>query len=140
MISVNFNIKKKGIGFYVGILAVIFALLCMIFCCVTGSDRNDLTGGIVALLVLGLIFDIVALFVDFHSVPILVGAVLTGCGFITLVDGRLNNMGLILNGVIEDTIPGIFIAAIVMGVLAMIACCVVAFMGTEKKEKASAET
>ncbi|MCD8286293.1 MAG: hypothetical protein LUD50_03585 [Clostridia bacterium] len=139
-ISVNFNIKKKSVGFYVCILAVILALVCLICCCITGKDKGDITGGMIACLVLGLVFDIVALFVDFHSVPILLGAVLTGVGFIKLLNVRLNTIGLILNGVITETIPTNLIVGIVFGVLAMAACCVVAFMGVDKKQKATEAT
>lgn len=128
-------LAKKGIGFYLAAAAVVCMLVSMICLISTGASDGDLTGGMVLLMVIGILGGLVTLWKDFWGIGLVVCVVCSGAGVMMLVVSRLNMIGLILNNVVEETIAGGFIAAIVFLVLGMILCTVAGFLGVEKDSK-----
>jgi membrane-bound ClpP family serine protease len=134
------NFKKimedKGIGFWIGVGGVTLMLISFIFLLVTGKAQGDLSGKILALVILGIIVELVSLFFDFFSIAALAGTILFICGVMLLVAGRLEMIGLILNGVVTEKISAAFVLMWITGLIGVILNCAVAFIGTEKKAPA----
>lgn len=125
--------KQKNIGSYLSAVAAVCTLLTLIFCIVTGTAQGDLSAGIVVLLIFGIFVEGVTFVKDFFGIGTILGSVFTGAGIMVLVVARLNKIGLILNGVVEEAIPAAFIAAVVFALLAIVLNCVVGFIGTQKQ-------
>ena len=136
MFDIRDFLSKKGIGFYLTAAAIVFTLLALIFVAVTGSDKGDLSAGMIVLFILAMLFLASALIKDFYGAGLLGGCVCAAAGLMMLVVGRLNMLGLIFNGVVEEEIPAAFIAAVVFTLLAILCNCVSGFLGVEKKAEA----
>ena len=128
-------LSKKSLGFYFVVAAILFLLLSMIFAISTGSQEGDLTAGIVVLYIIAILAAGVAIYRDFFGIELLVSCVCAGAGYMMLLVPRLNMIGLILNGVVENEISSALIASLVFLVLAMICNSVCGFIGAEKKVK-----
>ena len=128
-------LAKKGVGFYLTAAAVVCMLVSMICLIATGVSDKDLTAGMVVLMVIGILGGLVTLVKDFFGIGLVICSVCSGAGVMMLVVSRLNMIGLILNNVVEETIAGGFIAAIVFLVLGMILCSAAGFTGVEKDKK-----
>ncbi len=125
--------KNKSIGFYLTAGAVLCTLLALILGIVTGVEYKDLSALTVVLLIAGLLAEAFTMFRDYFGISTIIGTVCTGAGIMILVVGRLNKIGLILNGVVEEGIPAAFTAAVIFALIAMILDCAVGFIGTKKR-------
>ncbi len=128
-------LSKKSLGFYFVVAAILFLLLSMICAIVTGAQESDLTAGIVIMYIIAILAAGVAIYKDFFGIELLASCVFAGAGYMMLLVPRLNMIGLILNGVVEQEISSGLIAALVFLVLAMICNIVCGFIGAEKKEE-----
>lgn len=128
-------LAKKSIGFYFVVAAIVCFLLSMICTIATGVEENDLTAGIVILFIVAILAAAVALYKDFFGIELLASCVCAGAGYMMILVPRLNMIGLILNGVVENEISSALIAAAVFLVLGMICNSICGFLGAEKKVK-----
>lgn len=126
-------LSKKKIGFYITFAAAVLTIIAMI-CTLVAADKDDL-GGIAVLFIVAILGSAVTMYKDFFGIGLLVSCVCAGAGFMLALVPQLNMIGLILNNVVEQSIPSSLIAAAVFTVLAMICNCVSGFMGVDKKIK-----
>lgn len=126
-------INNKKTGSYLSIAAAALIVIAMICAIATGATMKDLSAGTVILMVLAIIAGAASGFKDLYGAGNLVSSVCAGAGIMILLVGRLNKIGLILSGVVEEKIPAAFIIAVVLVILSMILNSVAGFMGTGDK-------
>lgn len=127
-------IGNKKTGSYLSVAAAALVLIAMIFAIATGATMKDLSAGTVLLMIVAIIAGVACWFKDLYGVGNLVSSVCAAAGIMILLVGRLNKIGLILNGVVEEAIPAAFIIAVVLVILSMVLNCVAGFIGTGDKE------
>lgn len=127
------NLKQKNIGFYLTAAAAVLTLLALVFAIVTGTAQKDLSAWTVVLLVIALVAEGVTLYKDFFAVGTIAASVCSLAGILILVVFRLNKIGLILNGVVDESIPVSFVLAVACVLIAVVCNCIVGFTGTEKR-------
>lgn len=137
------DLKNKGIGAYISAGAAVLALIALICLIVTGVDSiwNDLSAASVVLFVVGIIAAVFTFLIEgsdfvkkYYGIGSLVSSVCLGAGIMIMIVARMQMLGLIFNGVIETPVPAALFVALAFTVLAIIANCVVGFLGTTKQE------
>jgi hypothetical protein len=132
-------LKGRGLAFYLQAASALLMILSLIFLLVTATTNKDLEAQMVLLTIFGIVLEIATLFIDFFGIGELAATVLFICGPLLLVDRRLTMIGLILNGVVSEKIPAAFTLMWIVGLLAVILNCVVAFLGEKPASVKNAE-
>jgi hypothetical protein len=131
--------NKRSAGARFSTVAGIAALIAMVCCIITSNQQGDFSYYIVILLGAGALLDFAVNLIPSAWLFPLLSTAATGAGFMVLLVGRLNKIGLILNNVVEESIPMLFIVAAVCVVFAMFLNSITAFVGVRKQVEVKAE-
>jgi hypothetical protein len=129
----------KSAGTYFSLVAGVAALIALICSIITGNQQGDLSYYTIALIAAGAVLDLAVYIIPSKFLFPLLSTAATGAGFMVLLVGRLDKIGLILNNVVEEAIPTLFLVAAGCVLFAMFLNCLTAFVGVRKKVQAAAE-
>jgi hypothetical protein len=124
---------KKTAGTVFSAIAGFAALVAMVCCIITSYQQGDFDYYMVILLAAGALIDFAVILIPSAWLFPMLGAAATGAGFMILLVGRLNKIGLILNNVVEEAIPTLFLVAAGCVLFAMFLNCLTAFVGVRKQ-------
>lgn len=127
--------KKKGIGFYLQIATILFAIIGLISYTVAGQDSYGFVAGIDVLLVIGILAGVLFCCKDFFRAgPIVVMAFL-GAAVAMFILSRFMYYSHQFYGIASDPMSGAMIVTTV-AFIGMIVCNIIsAFFSWDKEEK-----
>lgn len=127
--------EKKGIGFYLQVATIVFAIIGLISYTIAGQDSYGFVAGVDVLLVIGILAGLLFCFKDFFRAgPIIVMAFL-GAAAAVFILSRFMYYSHQFYGIASDPMSGSMIATTV-AFIGMIVCNIVsAFFSWDKEEK-----
>lgn len=131
-------LAKKGIGFYLQLVTILFALVGLISYSVAGKDSYGLDAGVVVLLVLGIVVGLVFCFKDFFTAgPIIAMALFGGAVGLFLVSRFMYYSYLYFGVDASKSMSGAMMATTIAFVGMLVCGIVSAFFAWDKGGKKS---
>lgn len=131
----KFSLKNKKVGFYFGMIGVLFAIIGLISYSIAGQDSYGFVPTVDVLLVLGIVSGVVFGYRDFFGIGSIVTTAFLGSALGVFINSRFMYYSHQYYGIASDPITGAMIVTTIAFIGMILFVCISAFLGWEKGGK-----